>query len=197
VISRTAKVGEIPGYEDKSGQQDSGGTGQDTGPLATMAAKFMDPQSLANRSFASPAALNEPGGFNNPSVLGVGWPAIAGLATGTGLAGFYRDLIAGRILAPDILRRSTSRWAGGADQVFGVNLSFGLGYLLPCRPLFYVPPQATESVFGHFGAGGGFGLGDSRHGLAIAYVMNGMRTRLADFGWAYRMVEAVYDALNQ
>ncbi len=186
VISRTAIVGALPPAEEPDPLDPH---------LAAVAARFADPHSLVSRSFASPAALNEPGAFNNPAVLGTGWPAISGLATGLGLAGFYRDLLAGRILSPDTLRRAIAVRAAGTDRVFGINLAFGLGYLRSCPPVFYVPAVAEESVFGHFGAGGAFGFGDHRHGLAIVYLMNGMRSQLADFSRAYQLIEAVYAGL--
>ena len=184
VIERTAKVTALPGEPNTPPE------------LAAVAANFADPTSLVSRSFSSPAALMRPGAFNNPEVLRVGWPAISGLATGLGLAGFYRDLIAGRILSPQMLARATTARVSGVDQVFGINLTLGLGFLRPCPSVFFVPAVAEASVFGHFGAGGGFGLADPATGLAIAYLKNGMRSQLADFSDPYRLVEAVYDSLS-
>jgi CubicO group peptidase (beta-lactamase class C family) len=182
VLARTAKVGALPGAEEDP-------------YVMRMASRFADPASLLSRSFASPRALAEPGAFNNPDVLRVCWPSITGLATGLGLAGFFRDLLAGRLLSPAMLRRAATTLVSGTDEVCGVNLAFGLGFLRPCPPVFIVPEQAEASVFGHFGAGGGFGLGDWRNGLSMAYLLNGMRGQFTTFSRSYRMVEAAYAAL--
>jgi CubicO group peptidase (beta-lactamase class C family) len=196
VIARAAKVGALPPPPQDLGDPPADATDGDDPHLAHLPAQYADPESLVSRSFASPSMVDGPGGVNNPLVLRLGWPAIAGLATGTGLAGFYRDLVAGRILAPDTLRRAIAPQVSGIDQVFGVNLAFGLGYLRPCPPVFYGPPQAERSIFGHFGAGGGFGLGDIDNGLAVSYLPNGMRGQVASFSRPYRMVEAVYGGIG-
>jgi CubicO group peptidase (beta-lactamase class C family) len=182
VLARTAKVGALP-------------AGEEDAYVTRMASRFADPASLLSRSFASPRALAEPGAFNNPDVLRVCWPAITGLATGLGLAGFFRDLLAGRLVSPETLLRAARTRVSGVDEVCGVNLAFGLGFLRPCPPVFSVPAQAEESVLGHFGAGGGFGFGDWRHNLSMAYLPNGMRGQFTTFSRSYRMVEAAYAAL--
>jgi CubicO group peptidase (beta-lactamase class C family) len=55
---------------------------------------YLDPASPLNLAMNNPAPGN--GGYNNPVVLRGGWPAAGMVATATALAGFYRDLLAGR-----------------------------------------------------------------------------------------------------
>jgi CubicO group peptidase (beta-lactamase class C family) len=164
--------------------------------MRPVAERFADPASLVNRAFASPAAMNEPSGFNNPAVLTTGWPAIGGLASACGLAGFFRQLIAGRMVSQATLRRAVTQQAAGTDRVFGVDVALGLGFMLHRPPLFYVPDGGAQSAFGHIGAGGAFALADPRHGLAMAYLLNGTRSGLADFSRGYPLIEAVYEAIG-
>lgn len=165
--------------------------------IAALGRAFVDPQSLIARALASPAAYQEPGArFNNPHVLRAGWPATGLLATGRGLAGFYRELATERLLAPEILDAATALHAYGPDQVVMVDRAYGLGFMLPAAPMFVVPPQARGTAFGHAGAGGGFGLADRTRGLSMAYLPNGMRDHVGDFTRGYPLVEAVYEALG-
>ena len=59
-----------------------------------------DPSGLLWRAIYNPDATSVPGGNNNPQVLRAGSPASGALTSAAGLAGFYRQLIAGRVLSP-------------------------------------------------------------------------------------------------
>lgn len=165
--------------------------------VARLGAAFTDPASLISRALASPAALREPGArFNNPRVLRAGWPATGALATARGLAGLYRELAAERLLSPSVLDAATAVHAAGPDRVNLLTMRYGLGFMLPSPPMFTVPPRAGATAFGHAGAGGGFGLADRARGVAMGYLVNGMRDPASDFTRGYRLTEAVYEAVD-
>ncbi|WP_113701847.1 serine hydrolase domain-containing protein [Nonomuraea lactucae] len=160
-------------------------------PLARMARDSRDPGSLMNRALGNPGMQRLKGGANHPVVLRAGWPAAGVVTTATGLAGFYRSLIAGDILRPDTLADAIRARATGPDRVLHVESSFGLGYMRPAMT-FFVP---SASAFGHTGLGGFLGLGDVERGLAIGYVMNRMSDAVSGGLRAYRLAEAVYRSL--
>jgi CubicO group peptidase (beta-lactamase class C family) len=151
-----------------------------------------DPRDVLDLALRNPATGK--GGFNNPVVLRGGWPAAGMVATATALAGFYRDLLAGRIIRPDTLRAAVRPRVRGPDQVLGVEGAFGLGFMRP-SPVFPLPPDARDGAFGHSGAGGSIGLGDAERGIAMAYIMNRLSDQFTGDLRGYRLVEAVYAAL--
>ncbi|MBO2464353.1 serine hydrolase domain-containing protein [Actinomadura violacea] len=189
VIGRAAKMtakGRVAGGAD--GPKSAAGD-----ILKRLAAAYTDPQSQTNR------ALNNPhpgkGGYNNPVVLRAGWPSAGMLATAPAFAGFYRDLVAGRIVRPDTLREAIRRRVSGPDRTLIVDSSFGLGFMRPSQT-FFVPRSARETAFGHTGAGGSIGLGDPDAGLAMAYLPNRMGEQLSGDLRAFRLTEAVYASLG-
>jgi len=145
---------------------------------------------LAARAFSNPDPTSVPGGSNSPEVLRAGWPASGLLASAGGLAGLYRDLLAGRLLDPAALRRALLPRATGPDRILGVSSAFGLGFMLPSQTL-WVPPAGRGSAFGHAGLSGAVGLGDTSRRLAIGYVTNliGAETPAAR---AARLISAAY-----
>lgn len=188
VIGRAAKLS--AGKRGASGGDDPRPDGGDV--LTRLANDFMDPGSLLNRALNNP--LPGKGGFNNPVVLRAGWPAAGMIATAPGLAGFYRDLVGGRIVRPDTLREGIRRRVSGPDRTMLVDSAFGLGYMRPSMT-YFTPPAAQETAFGHTGAGGSIGLGDIDAGIGVAYLPNLMGDQLSGDLRAYRLVEAVYASL--
>lgn len=189
VIERAAKMtarGRVSGAAD--GPKTAAGD-----VLKRIAAAYGDPQSQMNR------ALNNPhpgkGGYNNPVVLRAGWPSAGMLATAPAFAGFYRDLVAGRIVRPDTLREALGRRVSGPDRTLIVESSFGLGFMRPSQT-FFVPKAARETAFGHTGAGGSIGLGDPDAGLALAYLPNRMGEQVSGDLRAFRLTEAAYASLG-
>lgn len=189
VIERAAKMtarGRVTGAAD--GPKTAAGD-----VLKRIAAAYGDPQSQMNR------ALNNPhpgkGGYNNPVVLRAGWPSAGMLATAPAFAGFYRDLVAGRIVRPDTLREALRRRVSGPDRTLIVESSFGLGFMRPSQT-FFVPKAARETAFGHTGAGGSIGLGDPDAGLALAYLPNRMGEQVSGDLRAFRLTEAAYASLG-
>ncbi|HZB28563.1 MAG TPA: serine hydrolase domain-containing protein [Streptosporangiaceae bacterium] len=174
----TARAGAAPG---------------DAGLRARVLNNLGDPNSLINRAMANPAAGK--GGFNNPVVLRGGWPGAGMVATASALAGFYRDLVGGRILRPATLRAAIKPRVRGPDQVLIVDTAFGLGFMLP-SVVFPMPPAAQHGAFGHTGTGGSIGFGDIDRGIAMAYVMNRLGDRLTGDLRAHRLIAALYEALS-
>jgi CubicO group peptidase (beta-lactamase class C family) len=150
-----------------------------------------DVRDLARRAFGNPDPTSVPGGSNSPAVLSAGWPASGLLATAAGLAGFYRELLAGRIISPATLRSALTPRATGADRVLGVSAAYGLGFMLPSGA-FWVPAAGRPGAFGHSGLSGATSLGDTERGLAIGYVTNRMGSGAAAGTRAARLVSAVY-----
>ncbi|MEO3828596.1 serine hydrolase domain-containing protein [Actinomadura sp. B10D3] len=189
VIERAAKL--------SAGRRRGGGTDapRPGAPdvLKRLAEAYLDPQSLMNRSLNNPHPGK--GGYNNPVVLRAGWPSAGMIATAPGLAGFYRDLVAGRILRPDTLRDALRPRVAGADRTLLVDSSFGLGFMRPSQT-FYTPKAGRESAFGHTGAGGSIGLGDPEAGLALAYLPNLMGDQASGDLRAFRLTQAAYASLS-
>ncbi|WP_030164126.1 serine hydrolase domain-containing protein [Spirillospora albida] len=192
VIDRAAKLTARRGDAPKQGG-DSPRTVPDDDMLHRLAEAYFDPQSRMNR------ALNNPhpgkGGYNNPVVLRAGWPGAGMLTTAPALAGFYRDLVAGRILRPGTLREALRPRVAGPDRTMLLDSAFGLGFMRPSQT-FFLPRPARETAFGHSGAGGSIGVGDPDARLAIAYLPNLMADMAAGDLRAYRLVEAAYGALS-
>ncbi|MEU7988061.1 serine hydrolase domain-containing protein [Streptosporangium canum] len=178
-VPRVSTVSELPGRGD---------------PVAEMSRAVLDRDSLMNRALGNPPIHRLRGGANHPVILRSGWPAIGVVATARGLAGFYRDLVAGRILRPETLEDALRRRVTGPDRVLVIDSSFGLGYMRPALT-FLAPSRGAESAFGHTGLGGFLGLGDVEHGLGMGYTMNKMADAVSGSLRAYRLAEAVYGSL--
>lgn len=178
-VPRVSTVSELPGRGD---------------PVAEMSRAVLDRDSLMNRALGNPPIHRLRGGANHPVILRSGWPAIGVVATARGLAGFYRDLVAGRILHPETLQDALRRRVTGPDRVLVIDSSFGLGYMRPALT-FLTPSRGAESAFGHTGLGGFLGLGDVEHGLGMGYTMNKMADAVSGSLRAYRLAEAVYGSL--
>jgi CubicO group peptidase (beta-lactamase class C family) len=87
--------------------------------------------------------------------------------------------------------RATAEQASGDDLVLGRPSRFGLGFQLtqPERPM-----GPNPHAFGHFGAGGSFGIADPEAGLGFSYTMNLLGPR-----WQNpknrRLIDALYSCL--
>jgi CubicO group peptidase (beta-lactamase class C family) len=166
---------------------------------AHQAAQDAARQPANDASSALDLALRNPapgkGGFNNPVVLRGGWPGAGMVATATALAGFYRDLLAGRIVRPETLGAAIKPRVNGPDRVLVVDSAFGLGFMRPSS-VFPVPPGGRVGAFGHTGAGGSIGLGDVERGIGMAYVMNRLSDQFTADPRGHRLVDAVYRSLS-
>ncbi len=128
-------------------------------------------------------------------MLRAGWPASGALTSAAGLAGWYRQLIAGRVLRPATLTAALATRASGEDRVLGIESAFGLGFMRPSLT-FPTPPAGRDGAFGHTGVGGSIGFADTSRGLALAYVPNRMSDDVSGALRAYRLIEAVYESIG-
>ncbi|MFC7381046.1 serine hydrolase domain-containing protein [Sphaerisporangium rhizosphaerae] len=163
-------------------------------PMWEMARAALDKGSVMNRAMGNPSPGKVKGGANNPAIMRAGWPAMGLVTTARGLAGFYRDLLAGEIVRPKTLQDALRPRVGGPDRVMFLDSAFGLGFMRPAT-MFFTPGKGAATAFGHPGLGGFVGLGDHRYGLAVAYTMNRMANAVAGSMRGYRLLEAVYDSL--
>ena len=89
-------------------------------------------------------------------------------------------------------RARTQQTSGPNTILFGIDLQFGLGFMLH----FEMMPVGGPRSFGHFGAGGSVGWADPEAGLAAGYVMNRMDLGLVGDARSSRLFQACYDALG-
>jgi CubicO group peptidase (beta-lactamase class C family) len=207
VIARAARISRGPaGGSGGPAGSSSGPAGSSGGPAGSSSsaqgpggpgdglaagAGDADVRDLARRAFGNPDPTSVPGGSNSLAVLSGGWPASGLLATAAGLAGFYRLLLAGRIISPATLRSALTPRATGPDRVLGVDAAYGLGFMLPSEA-FWVPAAGRPGAFGHSGLSGATSLGDTDRGLAIGYVTSRMGIGASAGTRAARLVSAVY-----
>ncbi|GII78201.1 esterase [Sphaerisporangium rufum] len=177
-------------------RKDGPGGGTPPADLArALFAAMTDPGSLMNRATGNPSLARLKGGGNHPLALRAGWPAMGLVTTARGLAGFYRDLIGGVLVPEKTLAEALRPRVAGPDRVLLIDSSFALGYLRPSA-MFPAPPAGAATAFGHTGLGGSLGLGDPRHGLAMAHVMNRMARGAAGDLRAYELADAVYGCVQ-
>jgi CubicO group peptidase (beta-lactamase class C family) len=188
VIERAARITRGPGASEARG---TGRGSPDSGAHST-GDGISD---RARRAFGNPDMTSVPGGGNSAAVLLGGWPASGLLATAAGLAGLYRALLAGQLLAPSTLRRALTPRASGLDRILGVPSAFGMGFMLPSEA-FWVPRPGRATAFGHAGLSGAIGLGDPARGLAVGYVTGRMAGGVAGPARAARLLSAVYASAN-
>ena len=199
VIARAARISRSPAGSrgpagGRGGPAGSSSSAQRPGGPAdgpAAGAGDADVRDLARRAFGNPDPTSVPGGSNSLAVLSGGWPASGLLATAAGLAGFYRLLLAGRIISPATLRSALTPRATGPDRVLGVDAAYGLGFMLPSEA-FWVPAAGRPGAFGHSGLSGATSLGDTDRGLAIGYVTSRMGIGASAGTRAARLVSAVY-----
>jgi CubicO group peptidase (beta-lactamase class C family) len=161
------------------------------GPAAAPAPGSLLAQVMANPPLV-PATANRPewrraeipaanGHGNARSVARV----MAALAGGGSLGG-------ARVIGADALARATREEWRGKDLVLGVEMSWGLGFMLESDTL---PLSPGGRAFGHGGWGGSLGVADPEARLGWAYVMNKMSPGTLGDTRAFRLAQALYSAL--
>lgn len=185
-------IGAPPGAIARSARISVPRRGEPSSPLTDVAtqtrigAAYSEPGSLLFRATTNPAAS-----YNDPALLGGGWPAAGMVTTARGLARFYRDLVHGVTLRHETLRHAVREQVRGRDRVLLTDSAYGLGFMLPAQS-FELPEPARAGAFGHPGAGGAVGFGDPDHGITFAFVPNLKRDFFAGDRRAHRLIEAVY-----
>ena len=144
------------------------------------------------KAYWNPPGLSGAGWVNRPEWRRAEIPSTNGHGTARGVARFYRALLAGRVLAPEVLAEATREHSSGPDLIAQRPSRFGLGFQLTQaeRPL-----GPNGASFGHFGAGGSLGFCDPDSGVAFGYVTNDMGPR-----WQNprnrALIDAVYASLG-
>src|SRR5262249_4407026 len=97
-----------------------------------------------------------------------------------------------RLLSPEQLARATTQQTKGPNTIlFGLDIQFGLGYMLHTSLLAI----GGEHSFGHFGLGGSMGWADPHADLALAYVMTRLDIGMTGDVRSTRLLEACYAAI--
>ncbi|MGD9751738.1 MAG: serine hydrolase domain-containing protein [Acidimicrobiia bacterium] len=98
-----------------------------------------------------------------------------------------------RLFSETTARRVLEEQAQGADLVLGDTLRFGIGYGLNSAAL---PMGRGESIAFWGGYGGSLIVNDLDRRLTFAYVMNNMRLGTVGDERSFRMLDALYTALD-
>lgn len=120
-----------------------------------------------------------------------------GRGTAVALARIYgalanKGMLEGKALVtPTTIRAMTAQQIEGVDDVLGMPVRWGAGYLLNVMGLY----GPNDVAFGHSGWGGSFGMADPKAGLGISYVMNQMGPDLAGDVRANALIAASYASL--
>jgi CubicO group peptidase (beta-lactamase class C family) len=182
----------------EGGGDGGGGDGAGGGDTsaAEMFAAFMAGSDLGK-------ALNAPGGafsdqdiWNSRAMHAAEVPAANGICDARSLARMYAALIGEvdgiRLLSPEQLARATTQQTKGPNTIlFGLDIQFGLGYMLHTSLLAI----GGEHSFGHFGLGGSMGWADPDADLALGYVMNRLDIGMTGDVRSTRLLEACYAAI--
>ncbi|BBJ44174.1 esterase [Streptomyces antimycoticus] len=129
-----------------------------------------------NGALAFPG-LEEPHGWNDPTLLGMELPGAGATASASGLAGLYAAAVTGieghrRLLSRETVTDAVREISSGKGWLgFDMGARWGSGFLLD-SPSFR--PMLGERSFGNDGAGGQFAFGDDEFGVGFAYVANRM-----------------------
>ncbi|MGE3960300.1 MAG: serine hydrolase domain-containing protein [Dehalococcoidia bacterium] len=156
-------------------------------PEAMSEVTFQDPEGSEGRTSAIVDR------FRRPETLRAQMPAANGIGTAEALARFYAMLVSGgaldgvRLLRPETIADATRVHARtDLDLSTGLPSSYGLGFIV--GGLF--APFDQPGVFGHSGQQCAIAYGDPAHGLAVAYLTNGLhdpyvvQVRTEEMTWA-------------
>ncbi|MGH9111576.1 MAG: serine hydrolase domain-containing protein [Acidimicrobiales bacterium] len=128
--------------------------------------------------------------FNTREYHASSMPAGNGISNAASMARMYAACIGAvdgvRLVGPSTLAEFARVHSDGPDRVLAMQTRFGLGFGRECE-LFYF---GSDTAFGHYGAGGSAAFADPETGLAFAYVMNYMATRLGHDPRATALVDA-------
>jgi CubicO group peptidase (beta-lactamase class C family) len=142
--------------------------------LMDLGAAALDPQSAFARALTTNGALPTPDAttWNDPRVYAAEMPAANGISNGRSLARLYAATVSEvdglRLLTDDTVDQARAEQVSGPDRTLLLPSRFGTGFQLP-QP---GSPLLSEDSFGHTGAGGALGFGDTRHKVGFGYVQN-------------------------
>jgi CubicO group peptidase (beta-lactamase class C family) len=114
-----------------------------------------------------------------------------GFSNARSLATLFGAVAVGEVLSPAVLAQATTEQIRGVDEVLGVPVRWGAGFLLNTDGLY----GPREDAFGHSGWGGSFMMIDPGKRTAIAYTMNRMGTDLVGDPRDVALIAAAYEGL--
>jgi CubicO group peptidase (beta-lactamase class C family) len=161
---------------------------------------FIGPETILGKSMTLGGAFAAEGAhnvFNTRAVHAAEIPAAAGITDARSLARMYAACIGEvdgvRLLSDARMRDASTQRTEGPDAVLmGLDLQWGLGFMVPGSMM----PIGGPHSFGHFGAGGSMGWADPDAELSFGYVMNRMDMGMAGDQRSSRLVNACYEALR-
>lgn len=115
-----------------------------------------------------------------------------GFSNAASLARLFGAVAAGRLLTKESLDQAVHERIRGVDEVLGVPVRWGAGFLLNTDGLYGPSPDS----FGHSGWGGSFVMVDPERRMSLAYAMNRMGTDLVGDPRAAALVGAAYRDLT-
>ncbi|HVT71307.1 MAG TPA: serine hydrolase domain-containing protein, partial [Trebonia sp.] len=142
--------------------------------MTKLGAAAADPGSTFSRALSTNGALPTPdaGTWNDPRVYQAEMPAANGISNGRALARLYGATVSAvdgiRLLSDETVAAMKAEQVNGPDRTLLTPSRFGTGFQLPTP----VSPQLSPDSFGHQGAGGALGFGDTRHRVGFGYVQN-------------------------
>lgn len=161
-------------------------------------AQFMGPGTLLGRALNAPSGVfADPEVWSSRAVRAAEIPAANGVADARSVARVYAATLGEvdgvrTVSAAQLAAATTPRTSGPNVVLMGIDIQFGLGFMLPGSLLAIGGPRS----FGHFGAGGSVGWADPEADLAVGYVMNRMDVGLAGDPRSSSLVAACYDAIG-
>lgn len=154
-----------------------------------------DPRGVTNRAFGNPVSFMT--ATNTPAWRQAQIPAANGHASAKALASIFGALANGgglgevQLVPQAQLELGIQEQSAAQDQVLGLPLRFGCGFMLPqARPDCRFGRGA--SAFGHPGSGGSLGFADPEYGLGFGYVTSRMGQSLLIDARAIRLIDAIY-----
>lgn len=162
-----------------------------------------DPGSLTALAFRSPSGDIRPRTMNSTRARTFGFPALGGIGTAEGMAGFYAMVLAGgtvgerRVLPKTVCEALTKPLASGVDKILLMPTTFSAGAMLdPLDPATGIKLRSSlgpsHRTFGHPGAGGCLAFADPDDGIVFAYCMNRMDVGVMPSERAAALVRALY-----
>jgi CubicO group peptidase (beta-lactamase class C family) len=142
--------------------------------LIAVGAAALDPHSAFSRALSTNGALPTPDAatWNDPRVYQAEMPAANGISNARSLARLYAATVTEvdglRLLSEDTVDKARAEQVNGPDRTLLMPSRFGTGFQLP-QP---ASPLLSDDSFGHLGAGGAMGFGDTRYKVGFGYVQN-------------------------
>ncbi|MDZ7733677.1 MAG: serine hydrolase domain-containing protein [Acidimicrobiia bacterium] len=165
--------------------------------VAEMIDQFIGPDTMLGKALFAGGAFSDDefATFNREDVHAAEIPAANAICDARSLARMYASLVGEvdgtRLLSPEQVEIATTKQTDGVDTVIlGLDLQYGLGFMLPSTILVI---GGGERSFGHYGAGGSVGFADPDAGLGVGYAMNKMFLGLTGDPRTTNLIRATYE----